>query len=73
MNDPLILFIFVIVSLGIGIQQTLYHCADAQRDGNRIWWKKALFRARQRAEYKDFCINIENDYNTQIQVLREGE
>ena len=74
MTDPLILCIVSIVSLGVGIQQTVYHCADADLHANRLWWRKALFRARQRVEYKEFCRDAESKIKLENDSLsRRGE
>ncbi len=62
MNDPLLSTFLVIAAAVLSAWFTLYHCADAELHGNRQWWRKALFRARQRAEYKEFSLDVEQQH-----------
>lgn len=67
MPDPLILGLVAIIFSGVAIWQTIIHCADAELHGNRLWWRKASFRAKQRVEYKEFCDGEERNANMETQ------
>ena len=56
MIDPAMLVILVFLIFALGIYLGIYHAADAQVRGEpREWWEKALYRAQQRTDYKEYC------------------
>lgn len=59
----------------VGAAQAIMHCADAEinTDRPRLWWMKALFRAKQRLEYKHFVErnsgkNFQNSDDSEYQI-----
>lgn len=73
MIDPLAIILTVLVFMAVAVWLTLNNCADAELHGNRYWWRKALFRARQRIEYKEFCHDVERKSSTEIHYTGKGE
>lgn len=72
MIDPFIIILFVIVLFVACVWLAINNCADAELHGNRLWWRKALFRARQRIEYKEFCHDVERKNSTEIHYTQKG-
>lgn len=72
MPDPLSLTGIITIFFGIMVWVVLNHCADAELHGNRLWWRKALFRAKQRLEYKEFCRDAERKH-TDEEYAQQGE
>lgn len=73
MIDPLLMIVGVIVSIILAVWLAINNCADAELHGNRLWWRKALFRGRQRVEYKEFCRHVERDSSKEIAFTQKGE
>ena len=71
MNDPLTLSIVAIAPAILSAWLAVYHCADAELHGNRNWWRKSLFRARQRVEYKEFCRDVERKHNADTEYTQQ--
>lgn len=66
MTDPVIVFTVAIASGILCVWQTINHCADAQLDGSRKWWSKALFRAKQRVEYREYSREVERNEHGEL-------
>jgi len=72
--DPLLAAALFLAGLVVGVQQAIRHSADATlHDGHeRAWWRKAQYRARQRAEYKEFVQSVERERAQARQRQAEG-
>lgn len=51
--------ILVLAALFVGSFVAIRECANASLHGERIWWKKAVYLAQQRADYQEFSNQLE--------------
>jgi len=60
MIDPVeFLTCAILLGLFAGIWLAVRECANAVMHGNRHWWKKAIYLAQQRGEYREFCKQLD--------------
>ena len=54
-------YVTLAVVLGIifGAHFAIRECANAAMSQKRDWWRKAIFLAQQRGEYREFCKQLE--------------
>lgn len=60
MSDPTeFLSLAIVLSLVLGVWFAIRECANASLHGNRNWWRRAVYLARQRAEYREFSKGLD--------------
>ena len=60
MTDPTeLLALCVCVALFAGAWLAIRECANAAISGNRNWYKRAIYLAQQRQEYKEFSRSLD--------------
>ena len=60
MSDPTeYLCLTMVLSVIFGAWFAVRCCADAVMNGNRNWWKRAIYKAQQRQEYAKFSKELD--------------